>query len=494
MNRLFQHFHTTKGLGYTLALAFLLHVFFLNLPPKSMHLWRQSHTLAVARNFYQEEMNIFHPRVDNRFDTNGITGSHFPSFEFGLASLYHITGEHFWTQRCYCLLLHLMGIWGIYLLAKQLTSNVLYANFGAWAYAWSPLLFYYGITALPDDLALPFTIWGLYCFLAWFNAWVGENKFTIGLAVATFFFLTVAGLTKLQYLAVGFFILVHILQNRGKLELKHWIAFILLGITCSGLSIGWYLYARKQIEISGLKDFGLSFKPETEFARGLNTVLSNLSSSLPEMLLNYSSFILLLIGLYFFWKRKSQSRLFVPLLVWAGVFMAYHLIELRQMEDHDYYMMPYLPLLVIAVAFGTWKSFMQFPKWVTIILLLIQPVLAFTRIAPSRFLSEETEEKKILYIPEARQKLSECVPSDALCVVGPDDSRCIYFYLLNKKGFGFGEEGISQELLQEYIRKGAKYLYTSKKEIAEQQELAPYIGPVMCTESNFYVYSLKFPR
>ena len=118
-------------LGVTLAFSVLLHLGFLNLPPKSMHLWRQCNTLSMTRNFFEEEMNPFHPRVDNRFDSDGITGSQFPSFEFMLATIYKITGEQYWVQRFYCLLLHLMGIWGIYLLAKKLTCNQLVAYISA---------------------------------------------------------------------------------------------------------------------------------------------------------------------------------------------------------------------------------------------------------------------------------------------------------------------------------------------------------------------------
>jgi hypothetical protein len=66
----------------SILLTIVLHLPFLNLPPKSIHVWRQSHSLAVARNFYREEMNIFKTRVDNRMDGDGITGSHFPTFEF----------------------------------------------------------------------------------------------------------------------------------------------------------------------------------------------------------------------------------------------------------------------------------------------------------------------------------------------------------------------------------------------------------------------------
>ena len=51
-------------LGHT-----LLHVKYIDLPPVGFHQWRQTQTLSVARNYYEEGMNILQPRVDNRGDT-----------------------------------------------------------------------------------------------------------------------------------------------------------------------------------------------------------------------------------------------------------------------------------------------------------------------------------------------------------------------------------------------------------------------------------------
>src|SRR6186713_1021185 len=99
-----------------IVLNILVHVPFLNQPPGSQHVWRQSNTLAVARNFFEEKMNIFETRVDHRKNGNGITGSHFPSYEFILAGIYKIFGEQFWVHRILSMILYLWGAWGIFFL------------------------------------------------------------------------------------------------------------------------------------------------------------------------------------------------------------------------------------------------------------------------------------------------------------------------------------------------------------------------------------------
>lgn len=481
-------------LPITIAFTIMMHATFLKLPPKSMHLWRQCNTLAMARNFYEEGMNPLTPRVDNRFDTDGITGSQFPSFEIVLASIYKVAGEHFWAQRTYCLALHILGLLGIFLFIRKLTGDTSLANLGVWTYAWSPMLFYYSITALPDDLALPSSIWGLYAFLKWFRLWVKAKRFAWFWMLISFLLITIAGLTKIQYLALGFFIVGYVWVHRKSVNTKHWIAFAIFGLSCSTIAISWYLYAKELIQRSGLQDFGLLFKPEDDFQRGLSTLLSNLTSTLPENLLNYSSFVFVLAGIYFFFTQKQPNyKLRIPFLLWTFVFVIYHFVELRQMEHHDYYMMPYMPILIIASSYGVLHLLESKWKTVVAILVSIQPILAYARIAPARFLSMETDDKNIFYHKESLERLQSCVPDSELCVVGPDNSRCIYFYFLKKKGFGFGEDGLTEESLGSAVKRGARYLYTSDKKIIQEEPVEEYIDSLLCNEGNFFVYSLKIP-
>ena len=87
------------------AVNCLVHLPFLNLPPSGSHVWRQCNTLGMARNFAEESMAITEPRIDRRNESNGITGSHFPLFEWQLAGLYKIVGEHYIVARLYSALI-----------------------------------------------------------------------------------------------------------------------------------------------------------------------------------------------------------------------------------------------------------------------------------------------------------------------------------------------------------------------------------------------------
>ncbi|GEM_PF-1047741 len=75
-----------------LSIFIISHIPYLFLPITGQHLWRQSDVAGVAKNFYQESMNILHPRVDARKDTTGITAMEAPIFNYAIALIYYTFG------------------------------------------------------------------------------------------------------------------------------------------------------------------------------------------------------------------------------------------------------------------------------------------------------------------------------------------------------------------------------------------------------------------
>lgn len=494
--------------GYRiLIIAFIIsalsHLPFLNLGPRSVHVWRQANTLAVARNFAQEDMDILNPRVDRRLDSNGVTGMQFPSYEYIVAVGYKLFGIHNWVHRLVSLLISFWGALGMYLLAKYLIKNDIAAGFAGLAYLFSPDLYYFGFSALPDILALACSVWGLYYFLNWFDE-SSQNSFpdtrypipdtSYFLAL---FLISLAGLTKIQFLAIGFFIAPYVLMN-AEIAKKRIVSLVVFGITACAIPLLWYRRSVALIKSSGLEDFGITFRPESDWKKGMNTITQNIVSDLPDLLLNYASFILFLIGIYFFIKNRFwKSKWFLPMLLWTIALIAYHIIELAQMNVHSYYMMPYLPVLFLMVAYGVKHFSLKKPNSILlIILLIISPILTGLRIIPSRFTKSNPGIPTELYNTNTRNELINTAPSNALCIVGPDISGCIYFYHLEKKGFGFNDlSELNQNLgnetrLENYIRRGATFLYTNDSSALHQDGILKHFELVKNVES-FYVFKIK---
>ncbi|WP_165822194.1 ArnT family glycosyltransferase [Hymenobacter edaphi] len=483
-----------------LGLNFLVHLPFFGLPPKGAHSWRQCNTMAVARNLYEEGMNPLRPRVDRRGASDGVTGMQFPAYEWAVAAGYQVLGFHESIPRVVNWLIFAAGLATFYALARRLSGSGWAAAVGTWALAWSPELFYHSINALPDVLALSASIGGLYYFLRWYQA---EDAHPGSYALALLL-TTLAGLTKLQYLAIGAPIAVLILRDLWlrRLPWRRLPALGLFAAVAVGVPLAWYARAVRLIKESGLADFGLELRPADSLSTAVRILRENLLSDLPELLVGFPGFVLLVVGLVALVRAGYVRRFwFLPMLAWAVVLLAYHLIELSQMDVHQYYMLPYLPLLMLTVALGA--AWLQ-PRhrgalWLAL-LLGLQPVAAAIRVIPSRWGGGPREIPAELYYPESRAALETAVPNDALCLVGPDISGCKYFYFLHKKGFGFGApedlwnaKPDGSTLLDSAVRNGARYLYTNDSTALGNARVRPYLGREIKRVGEFRVLELRRP-
>ncbi|GGF01003.1 hypothetical protein GCM10011383_09750 [Hymenobacter cavernae] len=452
--------------------------------------------MAVARNFYEEGMNILEPRVDKRNDTDGITGMQFPSYEWLVAGSYHLFGFHEALPRLLNWLIYMAGVVAFYYLVRQVSGSEWFGGVGAWCLAWSPETYYHGINALPDILALTASIAGLF----WFGRWREEKSLAyLGLSLVG---VTLGGLTKLQFLAVGFPIAV--LVMRDLLQRRYsWQQIVLLisyAVVAVGVSLAWYAYALKLIKTSGLENFGLEFRPAEDLATGLAILKRNLLSDWPELLLGYGALALLLVGLWRLVRHAPvQNPWFVPGLIWGLALMVYYLIELHQMRGHTYYMLPLLPpLLLLAVWGAAWLQRLPKARVWLLALLVVQPVWAFARVNYNRWMHLNPDVAPELFNPVSRAQLEAATPAGALCVVGPDNSSCIDLYFLHKKGFGFewtaqllDNTPNGQPYIADCIARGARYLYTNDTTAVKDARLQPYLEQRLTKVGDFSVWKLR---
>ncbi|MEO5570946.1 MAG: glycosyltransferase family 39 protein [Bacteroidia bacterium] len=483
-------------LTFLITINFLIHFPFMNLPPCSIHVWRQCNTLAVARNFSEESMNILQPRVDRRNVTNGVTGMQFPAYEYVCACVYKITGEHFYVARIISLLLFSLSIWFIYELVIIIAASHWAGVFAAWSFCWCPELFYHSINALPDIMALACALNGLLCFLKWDR--LQENKFYW----CSLSLITLAGLIKLQYLMFGGIIAVIVLRNifEKKYTPSKLVLIAALAIVSIGVTISWYMYALSLIESSNLRDFGIELRPAQSSEQALKILKDNLLSDLPELLLNYAGTVLFILGIVsFFIHKKWKHWFFIPLLLLSLIYIAYHFIELGQVDVHHYYMLPGVLVLVIIMSYGAKYLWDKKLTALLVLIMFAQPVLACIRILPARWIRKDKAVPVELFDEQMRIKLIKAVPDDALCLAGPDNSGCIYFYYLNKKGFGYeSTDGLEKKTgneetvyLKQCIQLGAKYIYTSDSSFFQNQTFQPILGKQIKQVGNFRVIELK---
>lgn len=452
----------------------------------SIHVWRQTQTQSTIINFYEEDMNILNPRRNDRGDTEGIFRMEFPLMQWLVAVQYKILGNNIIISRIFMFITGLFSILGIYALLNALFKNTTIAIIGAWAFNFSPSFFYYTINPLPDNLALCFAIWGIASFFIYYN-----NQKMIYLVLSGLS-LSLAALCKLPfiiyYIVPATYLLISLYKNGfTKKLLTESVGALWLAI----LPLAWYVSVISTWQgnpiVKGILDNQVSSSSLIDY------LLHNLISTLPELLLNYGSVLFFIAGFYYLVKHKSyKNEKFIILLSLCVAALAYYFFEANAIAKiHDYYLFPFYPLLFILVAYGAFYFYQSNPavsKPFTLLLLIILPLTCYLRMQNRWDLNAPGFNRDLLLHTSA---LRNAVPKDALVVAGNDDSHFIFFYYIDKKGWGFDNDNLTPDRLQGMIKQGAQYLYTDSKNIYENKEIIPYLGQLVSEQGTVKIFKLK---
>ena len=451
-----------------------------------MHVWRQTQTQSTINNFYEEDLNILNPRRNARGNGDGIFRVEFPLMQWTVALHYKIFGNSILITRVYMFIIGLITIFGMYRFLLELFQNTLLAIFGAWTFNFSPSFFYYTINPMPDNLALCFSIWGIALIFNWYRTGKIRSLYLGGLL------LSIGALVKLPFILYftvpATFLIIFLRQrNRDKKLIVHFLlsnVFIIL-------PLAWYIRVipswNDNIVIKGM------FNNQESIRTTLDNLVHNLIVALPELLLNYGSLLFFLSGFYFLFNRKSyRNPKFNILLVLSLSVLAYFFYELNMIgKAHDYYLFPFYPLLFAIVGYGAYclrESKNKVLSYLTIFLLGIIPVTCYLRMQGAWNPDSPGFNKDLLVYQE---DLRTAIPDESLVVAGNDQSNFIFLYYINKKGWGYSDDNLSAEILEEMISDGAEYIYTDSQIINHNPEIKHLIGELVLERSSIKIFKLN---
>lgn len=477
-------------LPYLLLIVSVIVSTFMHAPhfPKdlvSIHVWRQTQTQSTIDNFYEEDMNIFNPRKNDRGDGDGIFRMEFPLMQWMIAVLYKIFGSHLIITRLFLFLTGIVAVIGMYQLLLALFKHPLSAAAGAWAFSFSPAFFYYTINPLPDVWALCFGIWGLALFFRYV-----QNDKAISLLLSGFF-IAISALCKLPFILLYAVPATYFLQQfiRTKFSAQHFLIWIAT-FAWVALPAAWYITViptwHGNVIVKGMLD------NQDSIQQLLHYINHNLISTLPELLVGYGTMLFFLTGIIFAFRNKvNHHKLFWPIMSWLVLFIAYYLFEANAIGTvHDYYLFPILPLLFIVVTYGIIhiiNSNNSILRVLIPLLLVIIPITCFLRMQ-SRWNMQNPGFNKDLLV--YKNELQQLVPDDALVVAGNDESHFIWFYYLDKKGWAFYPEPDTTQI-RDMINKGAQFLYTDSEKIRTQQEFQPFLQQELGRFGSITVFALS---
>jgi len=199
--------------------------------------WRESDYTQLARNYWREDPNLFHPRIDWRRDGPGLVEMEFPLIPWTAGMLYRLLGYHEAILRALSAILEIGGL----LLFAALTRRLL-PEPGAFAalafYAVNPLLVYLSTAMQPEPLMLFFSLLAVVLIARWERT--GSTAMLFLAAAA----LSGAILAKAPAACLGFMFAFVVLRRSGLAALKKtgvWVAAIL----ALAPPAAWYLWARR---------------------------------------------------------------------------------------------------------------------------------------------------------------------------------------------------------------------------------------------------------
>jgi len=468
------------------VISSLMHLKHFSKDLMSIHVWRQTQTQSTINNFYEEDMNIFNPRRNDRGDSDGIFRMEFPLMQWLVACQYKIFGYHLIITRIFMFLIGLLSILGIYKLLDSLFHKTILSVIGAWAFNFSPSFYYHTINPLPDNFALCCSIWGLTLFFIWYN-----NKKTKYLIFSALL-LSIGALCKLPFIIYYIVPLIYFVTLVIKIGFNKKVFFQSLGaFSFSVLPITWYLFVipkwHGNVIVKGM------LNNNDSVIKLLDYFQHNLISTLPELLINYGSLIFFLAGFYFLFKKKSfRNPKFILLVSLSILTLMYYLFEANAIAKiHDYYLFPFYPLLFILVAYGAYNLYtskIKFYRYLTVFLFLLLPITCYLRMQ-GRWNTDSPGFNKDLLL--FKTELQDAIPKDALVVAGNDESHFIFFYYINKKGWGFDNDKLTPEMLNSMIEKGAEYLYTDSNVILNRSNIVTFLDKLILERGTIKIYSLK---
>lgn len=426
-----------------IGLLFAVRLFHITDPPIEVsHNWRQTTSMMVARNFYQEDNNIFYPRLDDRGAKTGIVGMEFPLLSYSIYLVSNTVGYDHWYGRLINLIVVSFGIWFFYRLVGLYFDRRV-ALYAAIAFSFSAL-FHLARKVMPDPMALSLIIIGLYYGVIYLRS--GKWKFLI----AYFLFALLGVLVKIPfgiYLALLIFPLI-----KSHLTLLHKFSFCLVSSIILWAVFTWYFIWNVHLS----ETYGLWYNNGRTWAEGWNEIISHPAETLAKFYFNafhgYLFFAVAMLGLvYAAWKKKKKVWFATALLL--PLFVVYIIKSGYLFYHHGYYVLVMMPLLALLV--GVLLQAMRRAFAIVLVLVCVGESIANQQ---HDFFIKEKEFTKV-QLEEFANRVSR--PTDLVALSGTLNPN--EFYFLNRKGWLLQREDLTEEKLLAIKAEGCKYFFSRKE-------------------------------
>ena len=429
-------------------------------PLEAGHSWRQSLTAMIARNFLQIDPNILYPRIDMAGDATGIIGAEFPLFNYLIYFFAVGFGYEHWYGRLINLVVSSLGVYCFHgLVAAFFTKRTALA---ASVILLGSIWFSFSRKIMPDTFSVSLVLMGLYA---------GYRYLQSGnlLAIAGYTLLVAAG-TLCKIPAAALVAVIGVLPfipevSRGRKAL-------LIGATLIAgvITAWWYFY--------WIPDLIDRFGYRLYFPKGLREGVTEILPLLPEYfkkfyfsgLYSYIGFAAAVAGVVFLFASRRGIQAAALLLV-TGVFIAFTAKTGAVFPTHNYYIIPFVPVLALLAALGL-ERLPPKMAWIAIGLILVE--------STANQLHDFFPKEGSLHKPGLESLMDAHVEKDALIVInGGASPQDIYF--ANRRGWTVDNALLNPASLDSLRSLGADYVVIDRREFDGEME-----GMVLLEEREGY--------
>jgi hypothetical protein len=335
----------TLGFAVLLAVLYALTYQFsaVLLDPQGIHFIRQSDSLAFASNYYHFGYGLFEPHTFSLATADGAAACEFPLLYYITAFIYHVNGESFSVLRIIHLTVISFGFLAAFQFIHRRIQPFVIAASLTLLLITSTVILYYASNYLVDSAALGFILLGIERFDR-FRA--SGHRRHYGLSVL---WLTWACLLKITFSIWPLALFGALLSFKKPFaRLSHFA--LLIPVVCS---VFWFAFATLYNRQSGDEYFVTSSIPlwqlnTSETAQLIDAVTHYWIGSYYPPITRWAYLVVLsVLG----WKIKRIHRFELRLLGIAGLgIVCYFLLMGRAFINHDYYMLPIVPWIMLLLA------------------------------------------------------------------------------------------------------------------------------------------------
>ena len=423
--------------------------------------WRQCDTATVARNFHDHGMNILYPEMVGMGDVKGYAGqTECHIYPYTVAMLYKLFGVHEYLGRLVSIMAFCGGAFFLYKLARKYfdkTPSLIALLF----YTFNPYMFFYSRSFQPDSSMIFFSIAMLYYFSEWIDK-EGLWRFAVMTLCAVFAFLI-----KLPAVCLGLPLLYLCIRKFKYSFIVQWKLYLFAVLTLVPVIL-YYVHSYNLGMMPEGKNWG-NFK-----LSGVSTYIDPyfyyriFYAEIFESCLIYIGGIFFVLGILFTIKKEELRYIHY----WLLAIIISFFLGGEGTAWHTYHTITIIAPASLMVGYAISNSVRLINAYkitglikVVLLVLFVSMIVSLPLIIHHKITGRYKAERlaKDYPIYEVGKIVDKIIPKNDL-IVGCSWGGPEILYYSNRRGWNHVAYLLSIEYIEDFRRKGVKYLATTEQD------------------------------